>query len=94
MTIALETSLTPELEAEGLARELVSKLQNLRKESGFEVTDRISVAYSADEAVCAMLESHKDYIASEVLALNFTPGDGETALDVNGIEIKVTVKKA
>ncbi|MBO7327312.1 MAG: class I tRNA ligase family protein, partial [Lentisphaeria bacterium] len=94
VTIALETELTPELEAEGLARELVSKIQNLRKESGLEVTDRITVTYSADERTAAMLETHKDYIASEVLALNFIPGDGNISLDVNGIEIKVSVNKA
>ena len=94
VTIALETKLTAELEAEGVARELVSKLQNMRKESNFEVTDRIIVTYSADERAMQMLETHKDYISSEVLAQEFAPGDGETVLDVNGIEIKVTVKKA
>ena len=77
-----------------MARELVSKLQNLRKESGFEVTDRIEVTYQADEKICAMLETHREYIISEILALRFQPGSGETVLDVNGVEIKVDVKRA
>ena len=94
VTIALETELTEELEAEGLARELVSKLQNIRKESGFEVTDRINVTYSTDERSAAMLAGYKDYIASEVLAVEFVPGEAEKLLDVNGVEVKVTVVKA
>ncbi|MBQ4328551.1 MAG: isoleucine--tRNA ligase, partial [Lentisphaeria bacterium] len=93
VTIALETQLTEELEAEGLAREFVSKLQNIRKESGFEVTDRIAVVYSTNERAAAMLEAHRDYIASEILAGSFTAGEAETVQDVNGIEIKVSVEK-
>ena len=95
VTIALETELTPELEAEGFARELVSKLQNLRKERDFEVTDRIIVKYHADEKVSAMLEAHRDYIASEVLALEFTAdASAASELDVNGSIVKVDVVKA
>ena len=93
VTIALETQLTEELEAEGLAREFVSKLQNIRKESGFEVTDRIAVVYSTNERAAAMLEAHRDYIVSEILAGSFTAGEAETVQDVNGIEIKVSVEK-
>jgi isoleucyl-tRNA synthetase len=94
VTIALETSLTEELEAEGMARELVSKLQNLRKENGFEVTDRIKVTYQTDERTAAMLAGFHDYIANEILAVEFVTGNGETALDVNGSEIKVNVSRA
>ena len=83
VTIALETALTPELEAEGMARELVSKIQNLRKEQKFDVTDRIEISYSAPADVAAMLESFKDYIANEVLAVKFAPGAGNVELDVN-----------
>ena len=94
VTIALETALTTELEAEGMARELVSKIQNLRKEQKFDVTDRIEVIYSAPAETAAMLESFKDYICSEVLAVKFAPGTGATELDVNGIAVAVTVTKA
>ena len=94
VTIALATELTPELVAEGLARELVSKIQNLRKEKNFDVTDRIRVAYDAPAEAGRAFEAFKDYIAGEVLASDFAPGAGDTALDVNGTEVKVTVEKA
>ena len=94
VTIALETALTPELEAEGMARELVSKLQNLRKELKFEVTDRIRVAYSAEGAAADAFAAYRDYIAGEVLATEFAPGAGTTMLDINGAEVSVTVVKA
>ena len=94
VTIALATGLTPELVAEGYARELVSKLQNLRKESGFEVTDRIEVVYEAPAEVAAAVKAFHDYIANEVLAVKLVAGAGSTELDVNGAAVKVTVKKA
>ncbi|MBQ9089017.1 MAG: isoleucine--tRNA ligase [Lentisphaeria bacterium] len=93
VTIALETALTPELEAEGMARELVSKIQNLRKELKFDVTDRIEVVYKTDEATAAMLEQFHDYITGEVLAVKFAAGEGETELDVNGKTVAVNVSK-
>jgi isoleucyl-tRNA synthetase len=94
VTIALATELTPELVAEGLARELVSKIQNLRKERNFDVTDRIRVAYDAPAEAAQAFEAFKNYIAGEVLASEFVPGAGDTALDVNGTEVKVAVEKA
>ena len=94
VTIALETTLTPALEAEGMAREMVSKLQNLRKESQFEVTDRINVTYAADGALAAALAEYRDYISGEVLAASFEPGAGEVTLDINGLTAAVTVTKA
>ena len=94
VTIALETALTPELEAEGMARELVSKIQNLRKELKFDVTDRIEVTYKTDDATAAMLEQFHDYITGEVLAVKFTSGAGDTELDVNGKTVAVSVSKS
>jgi len=94
VTIALATELTPELVAEGLARELVSKIQNLRKERNFDVTDRIRVAYDAPAEAAKAFEAFKNYISGEVLASEFAPGAGDTALDVNGTEVKVSVEKA
>ena len=94
VTIALETTLTPELEAEGMARELVSKIQNLRKEMQFEVTDRIAVVCQADEAVQAALTKFSDYISGEVLAVSFTFGAASTELDINGKTVAVTISKA
>jgi isoleucyl-tRNA synthetase len=94
VTIALETALTPELEAEGMARELVSKIQNLRKEQQFDVTDRIEIVYSAPAETAAMLENFKEYISSEVLAVKFISGAAATELDVNGVNVAVTITKA
>ncbi|MBM4143793.1 MAG: isoleucine--tRNA ligase [Lentisphaerae bacterium] len=69
LLVALETGLTPELEAEGLAREFVNKVQNMRKTAGLEVTDRIRVAYAGDEAVRAAVTAHAAYICAETLSL-------------------------
>jgi isoleucyl-tRNA synthetase len=93
VTIALATELTAELEAEGLARELVSKLQNLRKESNFEVTDRIKVTYKSSAEAASQLEMFADYIKNEVLADEFSAGEADTELDVNGVAIAVKVTR-
>jgi len=94
VTIALETALTPELEAEGLARELVSKVQNLRKESGLEVVDRIKLTVKGDAAVVAAAEKYADYIKNEVLALEMSAVDGSGEVDINGHGVEVVVCKA
>ena len=93
VTIALATELTAELEAEGVARELVSKLQNLRKENNFEVTDRISVTYSCSAEAASQLEQFADYIKNEVLADVFEAGEADTDLDVNGVAVAVKVTR-
>ena len=95
ITVALDTRLTEELLAEGTERELVSKIQSLRKEAGFEVTDRIVVAYEA-EAGRAKTALAKGAFASDVLAVKIFEGaqDGYTKeVDVNGEKVKLTVKK-
>ncbi len=94
VTIALETTLTPALEAEGMAREMVSKLQNLRKEMKFDVTDRINVVYNAPENAAAAFAEYSNYISGEVLAASFAPGAGATAVDINGTTVSVTISKA
>ncbi len=95
VTIALETALTPELEAEGLARELVSKVQNLRKESGLDVTDRIELAVSGDAAVLAAAETHREYIQSEVLAVAMTLQATESGdVELNGHTAAIALNRA
>ncbi len=96
VTIALDTALTPELEAEGFAREFVSKLQNLRKEMELDVADRILVKFNTGEAGCKALESFRDYICEETLAGAFEFDgtlSGGTVLQVNESECTVTVRK-
>lgn len=68
LTIALDTSLNQDLINEGIAREFVSKIQNLRKDSGFEVTDRISIYFNSDEKTKDAILALSDYIKSETLA--------------------------
>ena len=68
LTVAADTELTPELLREGFARELVNRLQNMRKEANYEVTDRISIAVTADEDTLQSVASMQQYIMSETLS--------------------------
>ncbi|MBV9092394.1 MAG: isoleucine--tRNA ligase [Streptosporangiaceae bacterium] len=77
-TVALDITVTPELRREGLAREVVREVQEARKADGLEVTDRISLRWSAsDPEVAAALAEHADMIAGEVLAVDYGPADPE-----------------
>ena len=69
LLVALDTKLTDELIHEGLARDLVRKIQNLRKQTGLEVGDRIRVSYAADDELAEAVSRHSDYIAGETLAV-------------------------
>ncbi len=69
LTVALDITVTDELRAEGVARELINRIQNIRKESGFEVTDKIRVEIEAKPAVEQALAKFSDYIASQTLAV-------------------------
>jgi isoleucyl-tRNA synthetase len=96
VTLVLDTTLTPELVEEGLAREFVSALQQARKTRGLEVSDRVRVLFdSADAAVVAAIERHRASIAEEVLALELRR-DGAAATDetINGRPIRYTLEKS
>lgn len=69
-TVALDVTLTKELEQEGMAREFINRIQNLRKDSGFDVTDRINISIVKHEAINEAIEVHKEYIANQTLAQN------------------------
>lgn len=86
LTIALETALTEELILEGIARELVNKINTMRREASFAVTDRITVLLGAGDKVKQALAIHADYIKEEVLALNIHYGiDAQSShWDING----------
>jgi len=92
---ALDPHLTPELEAEGLARELVSRVQRLRKDAGFAVTDRIALAVQGPDAVLAAARNHEAFITEETLARRFEPGRAldkpelEQQLDLDGHAVTV-----
>jgi isoleucyl-tRNA synthetase len=70
LTIALDITITPTLKSEGIAREIVNRVQNLRKESGFDVIDRILVQVETTAQIQAAIEENKGYICDEVLALD------------------------
>lgn len=93
-SVVLDTSVTPELAEEGLMRELVSKIQTMRKEAGFEVTDHIILGYSG-EGLCAKVLSTRPEIASDVLADGIRASlDGfEKEWDIDGERIVLSVKR-
>jgi len=86
ITVALDTTLTEALVQEGWAREIVSRLQNLRKEAGLEVTDRIAVTYQLPPAAAAAVREFGEYIRAETLAVRLDPGEvaESGALEING----------
>ena len=83
LTVALDVTLTDDLRKEGIARELVNRIQNLRKDSGFELTDRIEVQFQKDEQIINAINKNLDYIKAETLTDELEILD---SLD-NGIEI-------
>jgi isoleucyl-tRNA synthetase len=97
LTVALDTALTESLIAEGNAREFVNRVQNMRKDAGFEVTDRIAVSFQASPAMRAALLSMKSYITAETLALEFVEplrgGEYQTSVEVNGESIEVAIRR-
>ena len=97
VTVVLDTNLTPELIEEGFVRELISKIQTMRKEAGFEVMDRISVGYSGNEKIKDIFERNKEEISHEVLADSIEEGvlsEGhEKEWNINGEKVSLSVKK-
>jgi len=95
--VVLDLQLSQELIDEGLAREVVSKVQNMRKSAGFELTDRIKLEYRADETVAAAIERFRDYIISETLAVSLeqseTGGEGFEKWEINGYPAELKVSK-
>ena len=96
LSVALDTALTPELVEEGIAREFVSNVQNLRKEADFVVDQRIRIVYTGDEAVAAAVKAHLDWICGETLADSCEAGDASSAApaDLNGHACAISVAKA
>ena len=93
LTVALEIELTDELRQEGMARELINRIQNIRKYSGLDITDRITVTISPNEQMDAAIENFSDYIKTQVLAntIEVADNDGtETEFDDFTLNVKVT----
>ena len=97
LRVALETGLTPALEREGMVRELVHRLQNLRKEQGLAITDRVSVALGLGGVLAEAVEEHRAYVQAELLAGTFTigpPGGPGETWDVDGEAVTVRLERA
>ena len=91
--MALDLELDDELRVEGMARELIRALNDLRKDEGLELTDRIAVTIDPGERAKAALERHRAWIAEEVLASSVTIGGADRALEVDGEPIAVTLAR-
>lgn len=94
-TVVLSTTLTPELIEEGFVRELVSKIQTMRKDSGFEVLDRINVYYSGNDTIAKVFADNKDSIATDVLADDICEGASDISKEwnINGEKVVLSVEK-
>jgi len=97
LTVALDVTLTPELESEGNARELVNRIQKIRKDNGYELTDRIMVRLADSEIVKQSVSQFDEYIRTEILADKLELVDGlidGTEIEVNDISLKIQVTKS
>ena len=97
-TVAVDTQLTKELISEGLAREFVNRIQNMRKDAGYQVTDKINIAFSGNSEFTIAINSFKNYISAETLAEKI---ESEIGLNggflqdwkIGGDEIKIKIEK-
>ncbi|VXD18959.1 isoleucine--tRNA ligase [Marinoscillum sp. 108] len=98
LTVALDITITDELKKEGLSRDVVNRLQNLRKDQGLEVQDKINVSYHTnDESLKSAVEAFKSYIQKETQALSLeyvNEANGGTLLDIDGLELTVAIEIA
>ncbi|MDO4186536.1 MAG: isoleucine--tRNA ligase [Bacteroidales bacterium] len=96
LTVALEVTITEELRQEGVARELVNRIQNLRKSSGLEITDKIDIVLSKDAHSDAAVEAFRDYICNQVLGHSLTLADhveDGTELDLDEFKLQISIRK-
>ena len=96
ITVVLDTNLTPELIEEGFVRELVSKIQTMRKEAGFEVMDKIRVYAKDNDKIVSIMKNHGDEIKSEVLAEEIVTGETkgyEKEWNINSEKVTMAVER-
>jgi isoleucyl-tRNA synthetase len=98
VTVALDVTVTEELRNEGLARELINRIQNIRKSQNFDITDKVNVLLTSNEQTDAAVAAFKDYIAGQVLASNIEVvseiTNNPVPLEIDDINIDVLVEKA
>ena len=96
ITVVMDTKLTPELIEEGFVRELVSKIQTMRKDAGFEVMDRINVYVSGNDKIVALMEKNAEQVKAVVLADNIIAGEAKGFTkdwNINGEDVTLGVEK-
>jgi len=91
--VALDLEVDEDLRTEGLARELVRAVNDLRKEQGLAIADRIVLTVGGDEAVRAVFDRHRDWLAGEVLATEVRSGQGEHVLDLDAHRATVSIRR-
>ncbi len=98
LTVALDTTLTPELRDEGMAREFVNRVQNMRRDAGLEITDRILIGFKAGEQLSKAILNMSDYVMSETLALavesNRLETDHKARWEIDGQGCEIGISKA
>ncbi len=95
LTVALDVELTDELLKEGMARELINRIQNMRKEMGLEITDRIKITVAPNQKIEESISVYKEYVQTQVLADNITIGenDGEE-VDFDDFTLNIKIEKS
>lgn len=96
ITVALDVTITEELRQEGIAREIVNRVQNIRKSRDYEITDKINLVFESDNATDTAINAYSDYIARQVLATSVKIGgvenlDGVETLDIDELTLKVSI---
>lgn len=100
ITVALDVTMTEELRREGIARDIVNRIQNIRKSRGYDITDKINLTFVPSEEVTPVIEAFGEYIGHQVLALTVCEGncntesEGVETFDIDGTEVVVRIAKA
>ncbi len=98
LTVALDITVTDDLKKEGLARELVNRIQNIRKSNGFDITDKVNIRIASTPDSDAAIQAYKEYISNQVLAnsieITSDPIDNATSLDLEEFTLDIAVVKA
>ncbi len=89
----LDTTITPELESEGLARELISKIQQMRKQNDYEMMDNINIFVEADDAIRGAIDAHREYIMKETLAVSISEKEGLDTVNLNGHKTGLDIER-
>ena len=95
LTVALEVELTDALRQEGMAREIINRVQNMRKDSGLEITDRIDVTIAHNDEVDKAIENFGDYVKTQVLANNISVAENDgPEVEFDNFKLNIKIQKS